>query len=274
MTTQPARAPQRQFGRLAASYRDSKTHARGGSLVSAAAFLSPRRYGVAVDVGAGPGFSAFAVAGQCGRVIATDVTPEMLEQARSLRTERGAPGTELALAAAESLPFRDGSVDLIVCRTAAHHFMDVDAWLAESARILAPNGELILIDTVSPDDPEAAAWMHEIEVWRDPSHARNLPADEWIEAARRAGLRVVESGLSRVDLEYPDWTERAGMAEDEAARLGRALAGAPPSAREAFGIAPEESGAVRFFWPILAMKAVKPQAAPAPQPETEQGGTQ
>ena len=259
MTNSPAHTPQRQFGRLAAAYRDSKTHARDGSLVSAAAFLSPgRRYGLAVDVGAGPGFSAFAVAGQCDRVIATDVTPEMLEQARSLRDERGAPQTELALAAAESLPFRDGSVDLVVCRTAAHHFEDVDAWLAEAARILAPSGELILIDTVSPDDPEAAAWMHAIEVWRDPSHSRNLSADDWTEAARRAGLRVVETSLSRVDLEYPDWTERAGMLEDEAARLGRALADAPPPAREAFGIEPEEGGAVRFFWPILAMKAVKP----------------
>lgn len=257
-TAQPARTSRSQFGRLAAAYRDSATHARDGALVSAASFLSDRRYGVAVDVGAGPGFSAFAVAPQCDRVIATDVTPEMLEQARALRAERGAPHTELVLAAAEALPFRDGSIDLVVCRTAAHHFLDADAWLAETARVLAPNGELILIDTVSPDDAEAAAWMHEIETRRDPSHVRNLSVDGWLAAARRAGLRVVQTDLSRVDLAYPDWTERAGMDQSEAVRLGEALANAPPPAREAFGITPEEGGAVRFFWPILAMKAVKP----------------
>ena len=73
MTTQPAHTPQRQFGRLAAAYRDSKTHARAGALVSVEAFLSPRRYGVAVDVGAGPGFSAFAVAGQCTPIFDSSV---------------------------------------------------------------------------------------------------------------------------------------------------------------------------------------------------------
>lgn len=257
-TAQPPRTSRSQFGRLAAAYRESKTHAQGGALVSAASFLSPRRYGVALDVGAGPGFSAFAVAGRCDRVIATDVTPEMLEQARAIRAERGAPETELVLAAAESLPFRAGSIDLVVCRTAAHHFLDADAFLAETARVLAPNGELILIDTVSPDDAEAAAWMHEIETRRDPSHVRNLPADGWLAAAGRAGLRVVQTDLSRVDLSYPDWTDRAGMAQYEAVRLGEALANAPRPAREAFGIAPEEGGAVRFFWPILTMKAAKP----------------
>ena len=120
---QPDRSSQSQFGRLAGAYGASKTHAQAGALASAASMLSDRRYGTAVDIGAGPGFTAFAVADHCDRVIATDVTPEMLDQARSLHSERGAPQTELMLTAAESLPCRDGSLDLITCRTAAHHFL-------------------------------------------------------------------------------------------------------------------------------------------------------
>ena len=255
---QPDRSSQSQFGRLAGAYGTSKTHAQAGALASAASMLGDRRYGTAMDIGAGPGFTAFAVADHCDRVIATDVTPEMLEQARSLRSERGAPQTELMLTAAESLPCRDGSLDLITCRTAAHHFLNIDSWLAEVHRALAPGGELILIDTVSPDGAEATAWMHEIEIWRDPSHVRNLAESEWLDAIERAGMRVAETALSRVDLEYPDWTERAGMPEEEATRLGQALKDAPAAAAQAFGITPKADGLIEFYWPILSVKAVKP----------------
>ena len=255
---QPQRTSQGHFGKLAEAYRDSKTHAQANGLASAADYLSDRRYGTAVDIGAGPGFTAFAISGHCERVIATDVTPEMLEQARSLRAERGAPQTEMMLVTAERLPYAAGSIDLVTCRTAAHHFLDVGAWLEEVARVLAPGGELILIDTISPDDAEALAWMHEIEIWRDPSHVRNLTAGDWTRAAARAGLRVTETALSRVDLEYPDWTERAGMPKEDAAQLGQALADAPQAAAEAFGITPRTEGVIEFYWPVLTMKAVKP----------------
>ena len=254
---QPDRSSQSQFGRLAGAYGASRTHAQPGALASAESMLGDRRYGTAMDIGAGPGFTAFAVAGRCDRVIATDVTPEMLEQARSLRADRGAPQTELMLTAAESLPCRDGSLDLITCRTAAHHFLNVDAWLSEVHRALAPRGEFILIDTISPDDAEATAWMHDIEIWRDPSHVRNLSEAEWVDAIERAGLRVVDTALSRVDLEYPDWTERAGMPEEEAIRLSRALGDAPPAATDAFGIAPQADGTIEFYWPILSVRAVR-----------------
>lgn len=255
---QPDRSSQSQFGRLAGAYGASKTHAQAGALASAASMLGDRRYGTAMDIGAGPGFTAFAVADRCHRVIATDVTPEMLEQARSLRSERGAPQTELMLTAAESLPCRNGSLDLITCRTAAHHFLNVDFWLAEVHRALAPGGELILIDTISPDGAEATAWMHDIEIWRDPSHVRNLAESEWLDAIESAGMHVAETALSRVDLEYPDWTERAGMPEEEAARLGQALRDAPMAAAQAFGITPKADGLIEFYWPILSVKAVKP----------------
>ncbi len=255
---QPDRSSQSQFGRLAGAYGASKTHAQAGALASAASMLGDRRYGTAMDIGAGPGFTAFAVADHCDRVIATDVTPEMLEQARSLRGERGAPQTELMLTAAESLPCRDGSLDLITCRTAAHHFLNVDSWLNEVHRALAPGGELILIDTVSPEDIEATAWMHDIEIWRDPSHVRNLAESEWLDAIESAGMRIAETALSRVDLEYPDWTERAGMPEEEATRLGQALRDAPAAAVQAFGITPKADGLIEFYWPILSVKAVKP----------------
>ena len=91
---QPDRSSQSQFGRLAGAYGASKTHSQAGALASAASMLSDRRYGTAMDIGAGPGFTAFAVADHCDRVIATDVAPEMLEQARSLPCLDGVANAE------------------------------------------------------------------------------------------------------------------------------------------------------------------------------------
>jgi SAM-dependent methyltransferase len=45
---------------------------------------------------------------------------------------------------AETLPLRDASFDKLVCKGAIDHFVDVDAALKESARLLKPGGRLII----------------------------------------------------------------------------------------------------------------------------------
>ena len=193
--------------------------------------FTDERFDVAVDIGAGPGFTAFAMAPFARRVIATDITPQMLEQVRALRNERGADGPEMALAAAEALPFADDSVDLIACRTAAHHFVDFTRWLSEVHRVLRPGGTLLAADTCAPEDAALASWMHHIEVERDPSHVRNMSASEWLGGVERAGLAVAYSAMSIVRLQYPDWAERAGMGGEAMASVGYALRSARPAPR-------------------------------------------
>jgi SAM-dependent methyltransferase len=212
---------------------------------------------VGIDVGTGPGFTAFSIAPFCERVIATDVTPQMLEQVRSLRAERGAPQTQMALAAAEALPFRDGSVDLVVTRTASHHFVDFDGWLRETARVLARDGVLIACDTCAPEGEAAAAWMHEIEVRRDASHVRNLPPSRWRRAVEAVGLRVEEVAMSEVSLQFPDWAERAGMAPEDAQRMRADLLAAPAEAQREFGFRENADGTIDFHWPVIVVTAVK-----------------
>ena len=173
------RSAQDQFGRTAAAYGTSRTHTNDDSLVSLESFVSGMHVGTAVDIGTGPGFTAFAIAPFADRVIATDLTPQMLQQVRTLRGKHDAPGTEMALVAAEALPFAESSIDLVTCRTAAHHFADLPQWLNEVHRVLKPGGLLVTADTVSPEDSATARWMHEIEMQRDPSHVKNLAPSEW-----------------------------------------------------------------------------------------------
>ena len=259
MTSSSQRGSQEQFGRTAERYSISRTHSGNDSLVDLREFVSGthRRFRTAVDVGTGPGFTAFAIAPYADRVIATDVTPQMLEQVRALRNERGAPQTQMALAAAEALPFADDSIDLLTCRTAAHHFVDPAGWLAEVERVLSPGGLFVVADTCAPEDEAVAAWMHEVEVKRDPSHVRNLAPSEWREAVARTGLEVTGSALSFVYLEYPDWAERAGMSPEATASLRAEMLAAPEPVKAAFAIEPQDDGTINFHWDVAVVRAVK-----------------
>lgn len=255
--TPPPRTASEQFGSMAARYRTSRTHAAPGRLVDLGAFVAGRRYGTAVDIGTGPGFTAFAVAPFCDRVVAADVAGPMLEQLLEVRDENGMRDVEPMLAAAGSLPFADGSVDLVTCRTAAHHFGDVPGWLAECHRVLAPDGVLAIADTVAPADPRNAEWMHQIERERDPSHVKDLSAAEWRAALGDAGFRIAREAASVVALQFPDWAERAGVEQDAIEALRGKLLGAPRDATSAFGIERQRDGSIDFHWDVLALVAAK-----------------
>jgi hypothetical protein len=58
---------QEQFGRQAALYVDSFSHATGESLAAIREYAARGRYRRAVDVGTGTGFTAFAVAPVSGQ---------------------------------------------------------------------------------------------------------------------------------------------------------------------------------------------------------------
>ena len=79
-----ALAAQQVFGPQAAVYATSKVHIRDDSLESVERMVDAangaNRYGWTLDLGTGAGFTAFAVAGVSGRVIASDVTGPMLRQ--------------------------------------------------------------------------------------------------------------------------------------------------------------------------------------------------
>jgi ubiquinone/menaquinone biosynthesis C-methylase UbiE len=253
------RSSQEQFGRTAANYAISTTHSSNDSLVDLRELLEAegRRFTTGVDVGTGPGFTAFAIAPYCEHVIATDVTPQMLEEVRRLRHERDAPSTQMALAAAESLPFADGSIDLVTCRTAAHHFVNLARWLREVARVLSPGGLLIVADTCAPEDAESAAWMHDIELRRDASHIKNLAPSEWHAAIEEAGLSVKGSAMSYVLLQYPDWADRAGMSEADSTLMRADLLRAPAGAQRAFDFQENDDKTIDFHWDVVAVSAVK-----------------
>jgi ubiquinone/menaquinone biosynthesis C-methylase UbiE len=88
-----------------------------------------------LDVGCGTGRALPALrqaVGARGRVIAVDLTPEMLRQARD---PASAAGATLILADARHLPFPDGTTDAVFAAGLIMHLPDTDAGLRQLARI-------------------------------------------------------------------------------------------------------------------------------------------
>ena len=77
------------FARRAAFYATSAAHTDKAVLDRVVELAQPWPGAVVLDVATGTGHTAFALAPQVRRVVGTDVTPEMLEQGRMLKAERG-----------------------------------------------------------------------------------------------------------------------------------------------------------------------------------------
>ena len=100
------------------------------------------RGGTCVEVGCGPGRMTGSLAKLFDHVIAVDVSPAMLEQAREAVT---APNVRFVAVSGERLDgVRDASADTLVCYLVLQHLPArdvVEGYLHEFARVLAPGGE-------------------------------------------------------------------------------------------------------------------------------------
>ena len=112
------------------------------------AIADPGPADACVDLGAGTGFVALALAPLAGSVLAVDISPVMAESlaARAAQAGSGNVGTEVADLRTFRLPA--ASVDLVVSSYALHHLRDEDkrALAAEVARWLRPGGRIVVAD--------------------------------------------------------------------------------------------------------------------------------
>jgi SAM-dependent methyltransferase len=222
-----------QYGAVAANYATSESHAGGDDLAwfsSRAASVAP---GVALDVACGGGFSTRALAAAGHRVVATDLTPESVVAARAATTDERRK-VSWAVGAAERLPLRTGSVNVVGCRIAPHHFADMAAFVDEAARVLVPGGMLLVVDTTVPEDEALARWLDDVERLRDPSHQRSWPPSRWRAVVAGARLRVDETQAYRKRHELEPWLARSGCTGRAADAVRETFATASDAAKAAY----------------------------------------
>lgn len=196
MESSPIQTPSQRFNRISANYAASEIHRDSPTIARLHEFLSGMLVHAVCDVACGAGCLGLSFAGKSKRIVAVDPPPNMLETARQLAAERGVP-LETCDAYAESMPLLDGDFDLVGCRVAAHHFVDVRQAIREMARLARPGGRIAIIDLEGQDDPEYDDFNHKLEMLHDPTHVRSYRASEWQQILDSAGLEIetLDSGL-------------------------------------------------------------------------------
>lgn len=198
----------KQFGSQASAYLTSPVHASGRDLEHLKTRLASFPDATLLDIGCGAGHASFIAAAQVKSVMAYDLSAAMLETVNHAAQERGLVNLTTCQGYAESLPFDDESVDIVISRYSAHHWQDVGQALREIKRVLKPGGNVILMDVMSPGNSVLDIWLQTIEALRDTSHVRNYSSGEWATLFSEAGLMMTSVITDRLTLEYQSWIMR------------------------------------------------------------------
>ncbi len=201
-----------------------------------------------LDVAAGSGLLGRALAPRAKEVVAVDITAEMLSGGREAAARDGITNITFIQAEAESLPFEDGSFDLVVTRFSLHHIAEPQRVVDEMVRVARGRGRVLLIDMLVPEDPNLAQRANAIERRRDPSHAWTPTWPQLQGWAATAGATVVEAYTQDRTRDLDDWIEMSGdeFRDELLAAFEADLAGGEPTGLEPY----REDGKIRFRHPL------------------------
>jgi SAM-dependent methyltransferase len=186
------------------------------------AFVEPSGQERALDVGAGTAALAFALSKHVREVVALELVPELLAQAKPLLAEY--PNVELVEGDAAKLPFGIADFDLVCERAVLHHVPRPELVVAEMARVTRRGGRLLVIDQLAPIDPLLAIELDRFERVRDPSHTRLLMDGDLRALFEANGLILIRSRVEAHERELDPYLDLGGCEGEE---RERAIAAAP-----------------------------------------------
>lgn len=205
-----------QFGKNAAHYVSSQTHAKGEDLkkmIEIIKRINPP--GELLDIATGSGHVANALAPYFKQVVALDLTSEMLEKAQWLMSSNGIRNVAFVNGDAENLPFPEESVGTVTCRIAAHHFPNVELFLTEVIRVLKEKGLFLLVDNVAPEKDRFDLFYNRIEKRRDPSHVHAFKKSEWISMLENKGFIIEEMYMFKKRFIFETWCKLMDVPQRE-----------------------------------------------------------
>jgi ubiquinone/menaquinone biosynthesis C-methylase UbiE len=153
----PEEAHARVFWEHIARYRFAKDFVRGKRVL---------------DIACGEGYGAAALAkAGASSVVGVDLSAEICDHARRKYGLDARPGD------AQAIPLPDQSIDVVVSFETIEHVDDPTAFVRECARVLVPEGELIIS---TPNRP-----VYSTEGRQNPFHRLEFDEPEFVELLRR-----------------------------------------------------------------------------------------
>ncbi|WP_078390945.1 class I SAM-dependent methyltransferase [Shouchella patagoniensis] len=247
-----------QFGAYASAYVTSKKHAKGMDLNLLEQLVKGSEATSLLDVATGGGHVAKKMAPYVKEIVAIDLTPEMLAVAEKHLDESGITNVQFIEAPAEKLPFKESTFDFVVCRIAAHHFMNVAAFIAEAFRVLKPGGRFFLLDNVALEDDACDHFYNELEYKRDGSHKRAYKKSEWLSMVEAVEFEIVQLHVFKKEFDFQDWTGRVQMKEDVKKRLENWIFAQPLELKHALNVEERRNNIIRFKGQSILLEALKP----------------
>ena len=131
------------------------------------------------DVGAGSGYFTFRFAAALprGKVVATDVDPEMVRHIHHRVLTDGMPNVQAVLVKPDD-PRIDAAADVVFVADVLHHVQNREAWLRKLASEMKPGARLVLIEFKEGKLPQG------------PPEAMKIPKAKLVSLVRGAGLAL------------------------------------------------------------------------------------
>lgn len=222
------------FGANASAYTTSTSHAQGESLARIVVLAAPAAQSRVLDIATGAGHNALSFAPHVRSVVATDLTPQMLTEARGLAAKRGVQNVCFCQSDAACLPFEDQSFTVVTSRIAPHHFPDVAGAVREMARVCEVGGCVAIVDNITPEDEATATYINAFETLRDASHHWAYSLTQWRAFFQQAGLVLEAEETLTKPMNFAAWTARFGLDQEVIEELRQQLFNAPAQVRAHF----------------------------------------
>ncbi|MCX7709963.1 MAG: helix-turn-helix domain-containing protein [Clostridia bacterium] len=115
-----------------------------------------------VDLGAGDGYISRAIAKSVKKVVAVDISSEMLKELKKKAREAGIKNIEAVESDGRDVPFENGNADMICTSMYLHHIDEPENAVAEMNRMLRPGGKVFLADFYEHSNRELKDKMHDV----------------------------------------------------------------------------------------------------------------
>ena len=245
-----------QFTRQAVPFSTASPITDAGALKMIVDMAAPGPGDTVLDVACGGGIVVCAFAPDVKHATGIDMTSAMLDRARALADEKGLVNVSWREGDVTSLPWPDASFTIVVTRFAVHHFPDPAAVMREMARVCAPGGRVVVVDTCAAADPAKAAEFNRLEKLRDPSHVRALPLAELQGLFRDVGLGEPRLAFSELRDEVKNLLARSFPNPGDDAEITRMFAASAEDDR--LGIPVRRDGdRLEYAYPVALLAAAR-----------------